>query len=135
MPACPKLLQIAESNELQQLVASSTVNTEESRSRTCWVLAQSLQGGLFSSVLRKTGHSHTGFEPIQMFSITVQCTQLSLSSAPLLLALSGLIVLQKSLTWLAPVSLVLCALETRGCLKELKWAVLPVAAEEMSCEV
>lgn len=125
MPACPKLLQIAESNELQQLVASNTGNTEESRSRTCWVLARSIQGELFSSVLRKTGHSHTGFEPIQMFSITVQCTQLSLSSAPLFLALSGLIVLQKSLTWLAPESLVLRALETQGVLEGAQMGCSP----------
>lgn len=112
MPACPKLLRIPGSSELQQLVASNTGSMEESRSSTCWVLARSLQGELFSSVLRKTGHSHTGFEPIQMFSIIVECSQLSLSSAPLLLAPSGLIVLQKSLALLAPVSLVLRALET-----------------------
>lgn len=86
MPACPKLLRIPGSSELQQPVPSNTENTEENRSSTCWVLAQSLQGELFSSVLRKTGDSHAGPEPIQMFSRAVQCAQLSLSCFKALLA-------------------------------------------------
>lgn len=52
----------------------------------------------------------------------------------LLLAPSGLLVLRKSLAWLAKVSLVTCFANTgdADCLKELLWPVLPMAIGETS---
>lgn len=59
------------------------------------------------------------------------------SSAHLLLAPSGLIVLQESLAWLAFVTCAMCFENTGGavCLKELTWTVLPMAIEETSYRV